>query len=107
MKVHVINFARELFMEMISGVLECNFFIQGMVGSDVYLCYKKSQGTSKRIAYKPAVLDHFPLDDKFTLAQNIPMFCLPMGALVECWPARCQPPEKSFSTFVLTDQVFF
>uniref|UniRef100_A0A1I8EJ60 UDENN domain-containing protein n=2 Tax=Wuchereria bancrofti TaxID=6293 RepID=A0A1I8EJ60_WUCBA len=77
---------------------------KGMVGSDVFLCYKKSQGTSKRIAYKPAVLDHFPLDNKFTLAQNIPMFCLPVGALIECWPARCQPPDKSFSTFVLTDQ---
>ncbi|KAM3726363.1 DENN domain-containing protein 4C [Dirofilaria immitis] len=77
---------------------------KGMVGSDVFLCYKKSQGTSKRIAYKPAVLDHFPSDNKFTLAQNIPMFCLPVGALIECWPARCQPPDKSFSTFVLTDQ---
>ncbi|VDN04276.1 unnamed protein product [Thelazia callipaeda] len=77
---------------------------KGMVGSDVFLCYKKSQGTSKRIAYKPVVLDHFPSDNKFTLAQNIPMFCLPMGALIECWPARCQPPDKSFSTFVLTDQ---
>uniref|UniRef100_A0A915Q514 UDENN domain-containing protein n=1 Tax=Setaria digitata TaxID=48799 RepID=A0A915Q514_9BILA len=53
---------------------------KGMVGSDVFLCYKKSQGTSKRIAYKPAVLDHFPSDNKFTLAQNIPMFCLPDGS---------------------------
>ncbi|VDK77750.1 unnamed protein product [Litomosoides sigmodontis] len=77
---------------------------KGMVGSDVFLCYKKSQGTSKRIAYKPTVLDHFPSDNKFTLAQNIPMFCLPVGALIECWPARCQPPDKLFSTFVLTDQ---
>ncbi|VBB28437.1 unnamed protein product [Acanthocheilonema viteae] len=77
---------------------------KGMVGSDVFLCYKKSQGTSKRIAYKPIVLDHFPSDNKFTLAQNIPMFCLPVGALIECWPARCQPPDKLFSTFVLTDQ---
>lgn len=77
---------------------------KGMVGSDVYLCYKKSQGTSKRLAYKPAVLDCFPRDGGFILAQNIPMFCLPMGALIECWPAKCQPPDKSFSTFVLTDQ---
>ncbi|VDK42926.1 unnamed protein product [Anisakis simplex] len=77
---------------------------KGMVGSDVYICYKKSQGTSKRLAYKPNVLDRFPSDQEFALAQNIPMFCLPMGALIECWPAKCQPPEKSFSTFVLTDQ---
>ncbi|VDM36820.1 unnamed protein product [Toxocara canis] len=77
---------------------------KGMVGSDVYMCYKKSQGTSKRLAYKPTVLDRFPADEEFPLAQNIPMFCLPMGALIECWPAKCQPPEKCFSTFVLTDQ---
>ncbi|MCP9266048.1 C-myc promoter-binding protein [Dirofilaria immitis] len=70
----------------------------------MYFCAIKITGTSKRIAYKPAVLDHFPSDNKFTLAQNIPMFCLPVGALIECWPARCQPPDKSFSTFVLTDQ---
>uniref|UniRef100_A0A915BHZ9 tRNA-splicing endonuclease subunit Sen54 N-terminal domain-containing protein n=1 Tax=Parascaris univalens TaxID=6257 RepID=A0A915BHZ9_PARUN len=77
---------------------------KGMVGSDVYMCYKKSQGSSKRLAYKPTVLDRFPADEEFPLAQNIPMFCLPMGALIECWPAKCQPPEKCFSTFVLTDQ---
>ncbi|MFH4977087.1 hypothetical protein AB6A40_003796 [Gnathostoma spinigerum] len=77
---------------------------KGMVGSDVFVCYKKSQGISKRLAYKPAVLDCFPSAENFSLAQNIPMFCLPMGALIECWPAKCQPPDKSFSTFVLTDQ---
>ncbi|GMR48953.1 hypothetical protein PMAYCL1PPCAC_19148 [Pristionchus mayeri] len=32
------------------------------------------------------------------------MFCLPMGAAIECWPARCQQPDKIFSTFVLTDE---
>ncbi|CAD6196860.1 unnamed protein product [Caenorhabditis auriculariae] len=83
---------------------------KGMVGSDVFICYKKSQGTSKRLAYKPIVLDYFPRADQspamedFKLAQNVAMFCLPMGALIESWPAKCQPPDRSFSTFVLTDE---
>ena len=82
-----------------------------MVGWDVYLCYKKSQGTSKRLAYKPTVLDYFPKpqneEEDLSLAQNIPLFCLPMGALIECWPVKCQPPDKSFTTFVLTDEVSY
>ncbi|CAI4221129.1 unnamed protein product [Auanema sp. JU1783] len=81
---------------------------KGMVGSDVYICYKKTQGTSKRLAYKPTVLDSFPLrvneDEQFRLAQNVPLFCLPMGAVIECWPSNCQAPERSFTTFVLTDE---
>uniref|UniRef100_A0A0K0DIL7 UDENN domain-containing protein n=1 Tax=Angiostrongylus cantonensis TaxID=6313 RepID=A0A0K0DIL7_ANGCA len=93
---------------------------KGMVGSDVYICYKKSQCSTKRLAYKPtvsifscvtAVLDYFPKakgDEEnptdFKLAQNISLFCLPMGALIECWPVKCQPPDRVFSTFVLTDE---
>ncbi|KAF1759897.1 hypothetical protein GCK72_016364 [Caenorhabditis remanei] len=83
---------------------------KGLVGSDVFICYKKSQGTAKRLAYKPAVLDYFPRSDHsdvmedFKLAQNVAMFCLPMGALIECWPTKCAPPDRSFSTFVLTDE---
>lgn len=76
-----------------------------MVGSDIFLCYKKSQAASKRIAYTPAVLNRFPEDSDFRLVDTIPMFCLPMGALIECWPTNCQNPEETFSTFVLTDQV--
>ncbi|WKY05599.1 hypothetical protein Q1695_006083 [Nippostrongylus brasiliensis] len=83
---------------------------KGMVGSDVYICYKKSQCSTKRLAYKPTVLDYFPKnktndnEDDFKLAQNISLFCLPMGALIECWPVKCQPPDRVFSTFVLTDE---
>ncbi|CAB3406093.1 unnamed protein product [Caenorhabditis bovis] len=83
---------------------------KGIVGSEVYICYKKSQGVAKRLAYKPAVLDYFPRKDysptmeDFKLAQNVAMFCLPMGAVIECWPKKCQPPDRSFSTFVLTDE---
>ncbi|VDO39104.1 unnamed protein product [Heligmosomoides polygyrus] len=82
-----------------------------MVGSDVYICYKKSQCSTKRLAYKPTVLDYFPRtktednnEEDFKLAQNISLFCLPMGALIECWPVKCQPPDRVFSTFVLTDE---
>ncbi|TMS38632.1 hypothetical protein L596_005312 [Steinernema carpocapsae] len=78
---------------------------RGMVGSDVYLCYKKSQGSSKRIAYNAAILDRFPNDVAFPLTEHVPMFCLPMGAVIECWPEKCQPPDRNFSTFVLTDHV--
>ncbi|CAI5448015.1 unnamed protein product [Caenorhabditis angaria] len=83
---------------------------KGIIGSDVYICYKKSQGVGKRLAYKPTVLDYFPRIDKseemedFKLAQNVAMFCLPMGALIEGWQAKCSPPDRSFSTFVLTDE---
>lgn len=84
---------------------------KGMVGSDVYICYKKSQCSTKRLAYKPTVLDYFPRtktednnEEDFKLAQNISLFCLPMGALIECWPVKCQPPDRVFSTFVLTDE---
>ncbi|KAK6747295.1 hypothetical protein RB195_000479 [Necator americanus] len=84
---------------------------KGMVGSDVYICYKKSQCSTKRLAYKPTVLDYFPkakgsesAGEDFKLAQNIALFCLPMGALIECWPVKCQPPDRVFSTFVLTDE---
>ncbi|VDM65212.1 unnamed protein product [Strongylus vulgaris] len=79
---------------------------KGMVGSDVYICYKKSQCSTKRLAYKPTVLDYFPKGkasenggEDFKLAQNIALFCLPMGALIECWPVKCQPPDRVFSTF--------
>jgi hypothetical protein len=80
-----------------------------MLGSSVYICYKKSQSGCKRIAYKPEVLDCFPPITSITrsLALNIPMFCLPMGALVESWPEGCKPAEKQFSTCVFTHGVFF
>lgn len=75
------------------------------MGSDVYVCYKKAQSCCRRIAYKPAVLDRFPKsDDEInSFAQNVPMFCLPMGAVIESWSAECGPPEDLFSTCVLTD----
>ncbi|PAV58665.1 hypothetical protein WR25_10047 [Diploscapter pachys] len=83
---------------------------KGMVGSDVYICYKKSQGLSNRLTYMPIVLDYFPKreghsDEEQQLAANVPIFCLPMGATIECLNAKYQPQDKSFNTFVLTDVV--
>ncbi|KFD65302.1 hypothetical protein M514_22462 [Trichuris suis] len=78
---------------------------RGLVGSDVYLCYKKSLSNVNRIAYKPGLLDRFPLNDiaEYPLPVNVPIFCLPMGAVIECWPAKCQKPPQQFTTFVLTN----
>ncbi|KRY54094.1 C-myc promoter-binding protein [Trichinella britovi] len=79
---------------------------KGLVGSDVYVCYKKSLSNVNRIAYMPAMLDRFPSTDfpDYPLPMNVPIFCLPMGAVIECWPTKCQTPGEQFSTFILTDQ---
>lgn len=78
-----------------------------MVGSPVYVCYKKTQSCSKRISYKPSVLDCYPKIDNInhSIASNVPMFCLPMGAVIECWSDQCGAPEKNFSICVFTDEV--
>lgn len=56
------------------------------------------------LRYEPTILDRFPLVDYdcYSLPQSIPLFCMPMGATVECWPKKCQQPRPLFSTFVLT-----
>lgn len=52
-----------------------------MVGSSVYICYKKSQAAANRIAYEPTLIDRFPREDdaSFILPEKLPKFCLPMG----------------------------
>lgn len=77
---------------------------KGMVGSDVYICYRKSLARPRSIAYPAEVLSRFPVDDYegFPLPDTIPMFCLPQGATIECWPENSPYPLPSFSTFVLT-----
>ncbi|XP_043207829.1 DENN domain-containing protein 4C-like [Amphibalanus amphitrite] len=77
---------------------------KGMVGSDVYICYKKSMRQPTRVVYKPGLLGRFPLEDRpyFPLPESVPMFCLPMGATVECWPSQAATPKPVFSTFVFT-----
>ncbi|XP_055954138.1 C-myc promoter-binding protein-like [Argiope bruennichi] len=77
---------------------------KGVVGSDVFLCYKKSMNRPDLLSYKPGILGRFPLDDyeNFALPPSVPLFCLPMGANIECWPKKAQQPKPVFSTFVLT-----
>ncbi|TNN86922.1 C-myc promoter-binding protein [Liparis tanakae] len=75
-----------------------------MWGSSVYVCYKKSLAKANTIAYKAGLLCRYPEEDyeSFPLPESVPMFCLPMGATVECWPAHTKHSLPVFSTFVLT-----
>nr|XP_032834163.1 C-myc promoter-binding protein-like isoform X1 [Petromyzon marinus] len=76
----------------------------GMWGSDVYLCYKKSLVKSNAIAYKAGLISRYPVGDyeSFQLPESVPLFCLPLGATIECWQANTKYPMPIFSTFVLT-----
>lgn len=63
---------------------------KGIMGSDVYLCYKKSMNRPKLISYQPAILHRYPtidhVDFPLNLCPSVPLFCLPMGSTLECWP---------------------
>lgn len=50
------------------------------------------------------LLGRYPQEDNeaFPLPESVPVFCLPMGATIECWPAQTKYPVPVFSTFVLT-----
>ncbi|XP_019731468.1 C-myc promoter-binding protein isoform X3 [Hippocampus comes] len=75
-----------------------------MWGSSVYLCYKKSLAKANTIACKAGLLCRYPEEDyeSFPLPESVPMFCLPMGATIECWPVHTKHALPVFSTFVLT-----
>ncbi|XP_076764946.1 DENN domain-containing protein Crag-like [Xylocopa sonorina] len=77
---------------------------KGMMGSDVFLCYKKSMNRANLISFKPAILFKYPMSDysSFVFPNSVAMFCLPMGATIECWPKVACKPKPVFSTFVLT-----
>ena len=77
---------------------------KGIVGSDVYLCYKKSMNRPPLIRYEPRITGRFPLQDYpgCRLPHSVPLFCMPMGATIEVWPRKSLPPRPVFSTFVLT-----
>ncbi|XP_013183784.2 DENN domain-containing protein Crag isoform X2 [Amyelois transitella] len=77
---------------------------KGLMGSDVFLCYKKSMNRPPLIPYKPEVLFRYPTTDRRSLAfpTSVPLFCLPMGATLELWPNTATTPKPVFSTFVLT-----
>uniref|UniRef100_A0A5F8GDZ7 DENN domain containing 4B n=1 Tax=Monodelphis domestica TaxID=13616 RepID=A0A5F8GDZ7_MONDO len=55
-------------------------------------------------AWYPELLGRYPEQDNeaFPLPESVPVFCLPMGATIECWPAQTKYPVPVFSTFVLT-----
>lgn len=57
-----------------------------------------------QIRYQPSILGRFPVENYpgYELPQSVPLFCMPMGAAIECWPKKCQQPRPVFSTFVLT-----
>ncbi|KAL1776424.1 DENN domain-containing protein 4C isoform X2 [Sigmodon hispidus] len=76
----------------------------GMWGSNVFLCYKKSVPASNAIAYKAGLIFRYPKEDyeSFPLSESVPLFCLPMGATIECWDPQTKYPLPVFSTFVLT-----
>ncbi|KAK1174925.1 hypothetical protein AOXY_G2536 [Acipenser oxyrinchus oxyrinchus] len=76
----------------------------GMWGSNVYICYKKSVSASNSIAYKAGLIFRYPEEDyeSFPLSESVPLFCLPMGATIECWAPNTRYPLPVFSTFVLT-----
>lgn len=54
--------------------------------------------------FEPGLLCRYPEEDyeSFPLPESVPMFCLPMGATIECWPAHTKHSLPVFSTFVLT-----
>ncbi|KAM3938347.1 DENN domain-containing protein 4C isoform 2-T2 [Leptodactylus fuscus] len=76
----------------------------GMWGSSVFLCYKKSVPASNAIAYKADMIFRYPEEnyESFHLPESVPLFCLPMGATIECWAPKIKYPLPVFSTFVLT-----
>ncbi|KAG7260755.1 hypothetical protein CRUP_015134, partial [Coryphaenoides rupestris] len=76
----------------------------GMWGSNVFLCYKKSVSSSNSITYKAGLIFRYPEEDyeSFPLSQLVPLFCLPMGAKIECWAPNTKDSLPVFSTFVLT-----
>ncbi|KAJ8271275.1 hypothetical protein COCON_G00101340 [Conger conger] len=76
----------------------------GLWGSSVFLCYKKSVFASNSIAYKADLLFRYPQEDyeASPLSDSVPLFCLPMGATLQCWGPSSLHPLPSFSTFVLT-----
>ncbi|KAB1260895.1 DENN domain-containing protein 4B [Camelus dromedarius] len=76
----------------------------GMWGPAVYLCYKVGLAKANTLVYEAELLGRYPEEDNeaFPLPESVPVFCLPMGATIECWPTQTKYPVPVFSTFVLT-----
>lgn len=77
--------------------------IYGKVFRKFYYCLLSPKG----------LIFRYPEDDyeSFPLSECVPLFCLPMGATIECWDPQTKYPLPVFSTFVLTgssaEKVYF
>uniref|UniRef100_A0A670Z306 DENN domain containing 4B n=1 Tax=Pseudonaja textilis TaxID=8673 RepID=A0A670Z306_PSETE len=76
----------------------------GMWGPALYICYKMALSKGNTLVYEAGLLSRFPEEDNevFPLPESVPVFCLPMGATIESWPAETKYQLPVFSTFVLT-----
>ncbi|XP_064494679.1 DENN domain-containing protein 4B isoform X3 [Pseudopipra pipra] len=75
-----------------------------MWGPALFLCYKIAVAKGNTLVYEAGLLGRYPEQDseQFPLPESVPVFCLPMGATIESWPAGTKYPLPVFSTFVLT-----
>ncbi|XP_064899028.1 LOW QUALITY PROTEIN: DENN domain-containing protein 4B [Columba livia] len=75
-----------------------------MWGPALFLCYKIAMAKANTLVYEAGLLGRYPEQDSesFPLPKSVPVFCLPMGATIESWPADTKYPLPVFSTFVLT-----
>ncbi|XP_031465556.1 DENN domain-containing protein 4B [Phasianus colchicus] len=76
----------------------------GTWGPALFLCYKLAMAKGNTLVYEAGLLGRYPEEDSaaFPLPGSVPVFCLPMGATIESWPAGTKYPLPVFSTFVLT-----
>ncbi|XP_061700675.1 DENN domain-containing protein 4B-like isoform X2 [Syngnathoides biaculeatus] len=76
----------------------------GMWGPAVFVCYKRAVAKANALVYEAGLLSRYPADDldSFPLPDSVPVFCLPMGVTLECWPVDAKYQLPVFSTFVLT-----
>ncbi|KAM4600741.1 DENN domain-containing protein 4B isoform 2-T2 [Polymixia lowei] len=76
----------------------------GMWGPALHLCYKRAVAKANALVYEAGLISRYPEDDleSFPLPESVPVFCLPMGVTVECWPINTKYQLPVFSTFVLT-----
>ncbi|XP_068778307.1 DENN domain-containing protein 4B isoform X2 [Struthio camelus] len=75
-----------------------------MWGPALFLCYKIAMAKANTLVYEAGLLGRYPEQDSesFPLPESVPVFCLPMGATIESWPADTKYQLPVFSTFVLT-----
>ena len=72
---------------------------RGLVGSNVFVCYKKSMLRPETLCYEGQILTRFPPTDHpgFPLPAQVPLFCLPLGSVIESWPVKAEPSAPVFS----------